>query len=153
VDYRRSPSAACIRLIRDFEGLSLTAYRCAAGVWTIGYGHTEGVKIGDRVTGIKAEVMLREDLDDTAARVAHLLRRPVKQGQFDALVSFAFNVGAGALESSTLLQRLNAGDIEGAAEEFIRWRYATVNGRKTPLMGLERRRRAERRLFMTGEYP
>ena len=134
-----------IELIKKFEGLRLTAYRCMAGMLTIGYGHTHGVKPGDLITGRQAEKFLREDL-----RVAELtantnVKTQLAQGQFDALVSFVFNVGAGNFVRSTLLRKLNAGDYDGAAAEFGRWIYAG----QTELPGLIRRRAAERDLFLS----
>jgi lysozyme len=90
-----------------------------------------------------------------AISVSRLLSVPVTQGQFDALCSFAFNVGAweNGLSTSTLLRKLNQGDVQGAGGEFSRWVYATVGGEKKRLQGLVRRREAEAKLFRTGQYP
>ncbi len=136
-------SDAGLALIRQFEGLRLLAYKCAAGVWTIGYGSTAGVKPGQSITAERAEELLREDVARFEAAVSRLVTVPLSQGQFDALVSFAFNLGAKALEKSTLLRLLNAGDYSGAAAQFDRWVYAS--GKK--LSGLVKRRAAERALF------
>lgn len=132
------------RLIQGFEACSLQAYQCSARVWTIGYGHTSGVKPGDRITVAQAEAWLAEDIAAAEKAVNTLVTVPLSQGQFDALCSFVFNVGRSAFASSTLLKKLNAGDIHGAADEFLRWVHA---GPKA-LKGLKRRRAEERALFL-----
>lgn len=130
-------------LIKSFEGLRLSAYRCPADIPTIGYGTTAGVKMGDTITKELAEDLLREDVARFEAQVLRLVKVPLTQGQHDALVSFVYNLGAGNLSSSTLLRLLNSGDYKGAAAQFDRW---TKAGGKT-LAGLVRRRAAERALF------
>ena len=131
-----------IALIKRFEGLRTKAYLCPAGVPTIGYGHTKDVRLNDpEITEAEADRLLAEDLGVYEAAVTEMVKVPLTQNQFDALVSFAFNLGIGALRFSTLLKRLNAG--LPCAEEFDRW---TMAGGKT-LPGLVRRRAAERRLF------
>lgn len=132
-----------IDLIKAFEGCRLKAYKCPAGIWTIGYGHTSGVKEGQMITFSMAEQFLKQDLKRFETSVNNLVTVAITQNQFDALVSFCYNLGAMALKSSTLLKKLNNGDYNGAAEEFDRWVYA--NGVK--LQGLVRRRRAEKELF------
>lgn len=132
-----------LALIRQFEGLRLSAYRCPAGIPTIGYGTTAGVKMGDTITKERAEELLREDVKRFEAQVLRLVKVPLTQGQHDALVSFVYNLGAGNLSNSTLLRLLNAGDYKGAAAQFDRWVYAS--GKK--LSGLVKRRAAERALF------
>lgn len=139
-------SEAGLALIRECEGFRADAYRDAAGVWTIGYGHTGGVRPGDRVTPEEAASLLRADAAIAEAAVARAVGVPLSQGQFDALVSFTFNLGAPALEASTLLRRLNAGNVPGAAAEFARWCHA---GRAV-LPGLVTRRARERALFEGG---
>jgi len=134
-----------IDLIKQFEGCRLKAYLCPAGVWTIGYGHTGGVNKGDVITEDDADDLLRADLVRFERSVLRLVRVPLSQGQFDALVSFAFNLGGGALQRSTLRQKLNRGDYEGAAEQFMKWTRA--GGRV--LAGLVRRRQAEYELFVS----
>lgn len=141
-----------VSLVKHFEGLFLQAYLCPAKIWTIGYGHTglkhnDGtVKRGRVITEDEAERLLALDLNTKyAPGVKRLLRVPVTQAQFDALVSFHFNTGA--LNSSTLLRKLNVGDTAGAAKEFDKW----TRGGGRVLPGLVRRRRAERRLFETGK--
>ncbi len=137
-----------LALIRQFEGLRLSAYLCPAAIPTIGYGSTAGVKLGQTITAERAEQLLREDVRQFEAAVSRLVKVPLKQGQFDSLTSFAFNLGAKALEKSTLLRLLNAGDYPGAAAQFDRWVYAS--GKK--LSGLVKRRAAERALF-EGDTP
>ena len=150
---RMIPSKLCIDLVKHFEGLYLKAYLCPARVWTIGYGHTglmhnDGtVYPGRNITESEAEALLRYDLEKFSGRVAKLVKVPLEQHQFDALVSFAFNVGEGALGRSTLLKKLNGYNYSGAAEEFIKWN----KGGGKVLAGLARRRKAERHLFATGE--
>ena len=133
-----------IQLIKKFEGCALKAYKCPAGIWTIGYGHTYGVKEGQTITKKEAEAFLRQDLLTFETFVSNLVTVAINQNQFDALVSFCYNLGPGNLRSSTLLKRINAGDFNGAAEQFDRWVYA--NGKK--LSGLVKRRAAEKALFL-----
>ncbi|GKX58359.1 lysozyme [Leminorella grimontii] len=134
-----------VDLIKRFEGCKLRAYQCPAGVWTIGYGHTDQVRRGDEISYAQAERYLRADLVKFEADVTRLARVPLTQGQFDALVSFAFNCGARALSTSTLLRKLNAGDYTGTADELLRWNKSA--GKELP--GLTRRRAAERELFLS----
>jgi lysozyme len=134
-----------IALIKDFEGLRLGAYYCSAGVLTIGYGHTGGVKEGDLITEQKAEQLLQDDLKKFENGVLRLVRVPLNQNQFDALVSFAFNLGVGNLGKSTLLKMLNDRDYKGAAGQFVRWNKA--GGKE--LAGLTRRRLAESAMFLS----
>lgn len=133
-----------LELIKESEGLSLEAYLCPAQVWTIGYGHTGGVKSGDVITSEQADDYLRQDLANSERAVEHAVSISLNQNQFDALVSFTFNLGAGNLNSSTLLKKLNHGDYSGAADEFLRWDHS--GGKQ--LAGLTRRREAERELFL-----
>lgn len=142
---------AALALIKEFEGLRLNAYPDPAHGWsvpTIGYGHTSAagapiVRRGMTITATEAEDILRRDLGQFEAAVRSLVKVPLTENQFGALVSFTFNLGAGNLKSSTLLRKLNAGDYVGASDEFGRWVKA---GGKT-LSGLVRRREAERQLF------
>lgn len=130
-------------LIKSFEGLRLSAYKCPADVWTIGYGTTAGVKPGQVITPKRAEELLRDDVTKVEEQVLRTIKVPLKQGQFDALVSFTYNLGAGNLANSTLARLLNAGDYLGAAAQFDRWNKA---GGKV-LKGLVARRAAERAMF------
>jgi len=135
------------QLIKSFEGLELEAYLCPANVWTIGYGHTKGVKKGDKITKEQAEKLLEEDLAFFRNGVKRLVKVALNKNQFGALVSFAYNLGLGSLESSTLLKKLNAGDYQGAADQFPRWNKS----KGKVLTGLVRRREAERAVFLTPE--
>ena len=134
-------------LVKAHEGLRLEAYLCPAGVWTIGYGTTRmdgrPVRRGDTITLAQAEELLRDDVSRFERAVNRLITVPLSQGQFDALVSFTYNLGEGALEGSTLRRVLNEGDYAGAAEQLDRW----VNGGGKRLPGLVRRRAEERALF------
>lgn len=135
-------------IIKDFEGLRLESYKCSAGVWTIGYGHTEGVGSSQTCSEEEAIGWLKEDVGWAEDAVQELVEVFLEQHEHDALVSLVFNIGRGNFSSSTLLRKLNAGDKEGAADEFLKWRKA---GGKV-LKGLERRRAAERELFLCGNY-
>lgn len=139
-----------LSLIKSFEGFSAKPYLCPAGVPTIGYGATyypdgRRVTMQDRpVTVAQATDMLRSMLASYEAGVSRYVLVPVTQGQFDALVSFAYNVGLSAFKDSTLLRLVNARDYAGAAAQFARWNKA--GGKVLP--GLTRRREAERKLFV-----
>jgi lysozyme len=134
-----------IALIKQFEGCKLKTYKDSVGVLTIGYGHTGAdVKTGMTITQAQAEELLKKDVARFEIGVTKLVDT-IPQNQFDALVSFAYNVGLMALEKSTLLRKLRAGDTLGAANEFPRWNKA--GGRV--LTGLTRRRAAEQKLFLS----
>lgn len=115
--------------------------------FTLGYGHTGGVKPGDTCTEAQAMEWLAEDVREAERAIERLVTVPLTQDQFDALVSFVFNLGAGNFGGSTLLKRINAGDFEGASREFPRWNRAA--GRV--MAGLTKRRHAEAAMF-SGEY-
>lgn len=137
---------AGLNLIKQFEGCELLSYQDSAGLWTVGVGHLgppagPGVAI-DQET---ADRLLRDDLKRTEEGVEKCLKVQVTENQFSAMVCFAFNVGVGALKSSTLLKKVNAGDFKGAADEFLRWNRA---GGKV-VSGLTRRRLAEKALFLS----
>lgn len=132
-----------IALIKRFESLRLTAYQDVAGVWTVGYGHTRTAKKGTKVTEMVADILLKDDLKDSELAVTRMVKRPLLQSQFDALSSFAFNLGGGALSQSKLLTERNAKNDNLCGAEFTRWVHA---GGK-PLKGLARRRAAEAVLF------
>lgn len=138
------PSPWLYAFLKSFEQFRPTAYKpTRKDVWTIGYGHTHNVREGDCCTMDDAERFLNEDVRMSVDAVSNFAHIPLTQNQFDALVSFTFNIGAGALATSTLLKKLNAGDISGAAAEFAKWdKQAGVE-----LMGLRRRREAERDHF------
>lgn len=138
-------NTAGLELVKHFEGLRLEAYRCPAGVPTIGYGSTAGVQMGDKLTEPEAEALLLKDLQKFEEAVRDLVQVPLTANQFSALVCFTFNVGEGALAESTLLKKLNQQDYQDAADQFLRWNKA--GGQELP--GLTTRREAERKLFLT----
>lgn len=140
---RRRIGVAGLALVKEFEGCKLVAYKCPAGVWTIGYGSTGShVRPGMKISAARAEELLREDLERFELAVAKAAPT-ANDNQFDALVSFAFNLGEEALRTSTLLRKHKAGDFAGAAAQFHRWNKA--GGRV--LAGLVRRRAAEAKLY------
>jgi lysozyme len=135
-----------LELIRSHEGLRLNAYVCPGGKLTIGYGHTgPDVKPGLKISQDKADQLLRNDTKRFEKSVNELVTVPMTQGMFDALVSFAYNLGAGSLKSSTLLKKLNDGDKDGAAEEFLKWNKA----KGKVLDGLTARRENESEIFLS----
>ena len=144
-DTSMSISQAGINLIKRWEGFRSNAYLCPANVWTIGYGHTATAKPGMCINTQEAEMLLKSDLRRFERAVDSLTHVPLNQAQFDALVSFTFNVGIAAFGKSTLLKKLNRKDYSGAANEFGRW----VNAGKKRLPGLVSRRQEERKLFLS----
>jgi GH24 family phage-related lysozyme (muramidase) len=141
---RRHINQAGLSLVKNFEGFREAAYRCPAGVATIGYGTTSGVKMGDRITRQQGEELLKRDLEKFERAVSSAVKVPINDNQFSALVCFTYNVGYGALQKSTLLKYLNQGNYEAAAREFMKWNRG--GGRVLP--GLTRRRQAEQALFL-----
>lgn len=146
-------SQAGIDLIKEFEGIELTAYPDPASggePYTIGYGHTGGVLPGERITEQKAEELLRIDLRRFELAVEKLVKVKLSQPEFDALVSFTFNVGEGAFDSSSLLRRLNTGEPRCTVyhEEMPRWN----KGANGPMPGLVRRREAEAKMACQGAF-
>ena len=165
-----------IELIKSFEGIpdgdpstvNIDAYLCPAGIWTIGWGHAivdggaqlkgPANKVRARtlypggITRQQAEDLLRGDLVPRAASVASLLKQAVNDAQFGALLALVFNIGASNFGASTLLRKLNAGDAQGAADQFMAWDKARVNGVLQALAGLTRRRKAERAMFLGQDW-
>lgn len=140
-------SQAGIDLIKEFEGFSPKPYADIVGYMTIGYGHL--IKAGEQfsfLTTAKAEELLRKDAAEAEKAVNDVVKTPLSQNEFDALVSFTFNLGKNALRNSTLLRMINAGDVEKAADQFLRW----DNAGGVKVAGLTRRRQAERTLFLQG---
>lgn len=136
-----------IALIKEFEGLRLKAYQCPGGVWTIGYGHTAGAKPGMVITKAQAEEYLKVDLI-AFERYLNGLGLALNQNQFDALVSFIYNVGTGNFSSSTLLRKVRENPQDNSImDEFLRWVYS--KGRVLP--GLQRRRLAEMKLYFSND--
>lgn len=138
-------SQQCVTLVASFEGLELRAYQDQRGIWTIGYGHTAGVKEGDTCTQEQANAWLSEDLETADVAVNKAVTVPLTQNQFDALVSLCFNIGSGNFATSTLVKVLNASNMQAAADQFLVWDH--TNGQVN--QGLTRRRIAERKLFLT----
>ena len=141
---------AGIEIIKRFEGLRLDAYKCPAGVWTIGYGHTTAagapaVSPGMKITEQEASDILVRDLAKFEAAVSKVLTRPANENQFGAMVSLCYNIGSGAFAGSTVVRKFNAGDVQGAADAYRMWN----KGGGQVLPGLIRRREAERTLFLT----
>ena len=138
-----------INLIKEFEGLKTDAYICPANVWTIGYGHTKGVKKGDKIDAKQAENFLKVDVI-SFEKYLNSKKLNLNQNQFDALVSFIFNLGSGAFETSTLFKKIKQNPNDKTiANEFAKWVNAKVNGKMQPLPGLVRRRAAESKLYFT----
>ena len=137
-----------LALIKKFEGFESRAYLCPAGVWTIGYGHTKDVKEGDEWSQAHAEHMLEVELEEFCDYVNNMVKVPLEQYQFDALVAWVYNLGAGNFKESTLLRVLNQGDYDDVPHQIKRWNKA--GGRV--LQGLVRRREAEALLFQNKEW-
>tara|TARA_B100000214_G_C23940474_1_gene615454 strand:+ start:302 stop:751 length:450 start_codon:yes stop_codon:yes gene_type:complete len=139
-----------IALIKKFEGCKLESYKCAAGVWTIGYGSTNGVTEGMSISQERADMLLMEDIEKFENAVNDLVKVDLKQNQFDALVSWTFNLGPTNLKNSTLLKVLNSTHVDWAdiPHQIQRWNKA---GGKV-LEGLVRRREAEALLFEGKEW-
>ena len=136
--------------LRALKGISLKPYLCPANVWTVGYGATVGSDGGpidpdmESISETEAEAFLVRDLESSEGWVSRLIKTALTENQYSALVSFTFNVGAGALQRSTLRMKLNRGELQNAVDEFQKWKF--VN--KRLLAGLVRRRAAERALFL-----
>jgi lysozyme len=146
-----------IQLIKSFEGLRLSAYRDVAGIWTIGYGSThyhdgKPVKPGDKLADEQqADALFSNTLGQYEDAVNQYVKVPLTQSQFDALVSFTYNEGTGALKESTLLKKLNEKDYVDAADQFLVWNKITSpqTGEKEVCTDLSVRRRQERQLFLS----
>jgi lysozyme len=139
-----------INLIKEFEGCRLKAYKCPAGILTIGIGHTgtvngKPITADMTITELMAETLLAIDLQKFEKCINDNVKKPLTQNEFDALVSFVFNVGTGAFEKSSMLKLLNSGHMPLAAGQFDRWIYA----KGKVLNGLKKRRAAEKALFLT----
>ena len=136
-------SKSGLDIIKSFEGLRLEAYLDGGGVPTIGYGTTKGAHMGQTCTMAQAEAWLLDDMASACDAVTRALKVPVNQNQFDAMVCLAYNIGNQAFRDSTLLRLFNAGDVDGAANQFPRWNKDNGN----VIAGLTRRRLAEQTLF------
>ena len=135
-------------LIKKFEGCELEAYKCAAGVWTIGYGSTKGVKEGDSLTQEDADKLLRHEMNEYEGYIKDMVKIDLKQNEFDSLVSWVFNLGPANLKTSTMLKVINDNKLEEVPSQMKRWNKA--NGKV--LEGLIRRREAEALLFQGKEW-
>lgn len=148
-----TPSENCYSLIRHFEGCRLKAYKCPAGIWTIGYGNTQYedgrmVKEGDVITQSRAATLLQFIVAKFAISTDMMVKQEIRQHEFDALVSFCYNVGVGNLEKSTLLRKVNKrSPVDEVVAEFMKWNKA----RGQELAGLTRRRASEAYLFINGK--
>ena len=145
-------SPVAFDLIRKWESQKLECYLCPAGKPTIGYGHTgpDVTMQSKPITVDQAEALLKLDVMKFSREVSNMLLRRPRQAQFDALVSFAFNLGSDALKKSTLLRLINSDQCRPAADEFPKWIHAKdQTGKLVPLEGLRRRRAEERALFIS----
>ena len=134
-----------LALTKNFEGCKLEAYQDSGGVWTIGYGHIEGVYEGMTCTQEQADTWLAEEMQDATNAVNRLVKVQLNQEEFDALVDFVYNLGAGNFASSTLLKLLNEGSISAAANEFVKWDHCGG----VVVQGLLNRRLAEKKEFLS----
>jgi lysozyme len=132
-----------ISLIKNYEGCRLEAYQDSVGIWTIGYGVIKGVKEGDKINQEEADHLLQEELPEYEGYINDMIKVPLEQCQFDALVCWVYNLGPNNLKDSTLLRILNEGDYNGVPEQIKRWNKAGG----TVLAGLVKRRAAEADLF------
>ena len=153
---KRSINQAGIDLVKEFEGLHeilpdgrIKAYVDPVNVVTIGWGHTEGVSLGDIITVAEAEAFLKQDLEEAGKDVSKDVQVSLTDNQFAALTSFVFNVGPAAFANSTMRRLLNEQNYQEAANQFTRWVHGTVNDQKVVLQGLVRRREAEKALFLS----
>ena len=142
---------AAVALIAEAEGCRLRAYKCPAGVWTCGWGATDGVQPGMMWSQQQADQRLCADLTKRTAAVEAMLTEHADPNQLGALVSLAYNIGTGALAKSTVLKAHNRGDFQAAARAFGLWNKATVGGKLTVLPGLTARRAAEAALYLKPE--
>jgi lysozyme len=150
INMPRKINRAGIALIKHFESLQLTAYLDPVGIWTIGYGHTEGVQPGTTITTAQANRLLSDDLAPAETAVQDGVGdAPTSNNQFSAMVSLCFNIGAGNFAESTVLREHIARDYQAAANAFLLWNKGTVDGELVVLPGLTDRREAERKLYLS----
>lgn len=144
-DTNMHPSPLSFLLIKTFEGLSLSAYQCPAGIWTIGYGHTAGVNQGDTITQSQADYLLGQDVQETA-HFLDTFNLDLRQTQYDALISLIFNIGTRAFAASTILTKIKADANDPTIrEEFLRWVHSGGN----VIPGLKKRREEEIRYYFS----
>lgn len=149
-------STAGRKAITEREGVRLKAYQDSVGIWTIGVGHTSAagaptVYRGLTITAAQSDEILSRDLTIFEKAVTAAVKVPLSQNEFDALVSLAFNIGAGAFQRSTLVRELNKGNRYGAANQFLAWDKITAGGKKKASRGLANRRKAERDQFLNAK--
>ena len=146
-------SQNALDLIRHFEGLRLSSYADAKGVWTIGWGHTgDDVHPGMTIDSAEAQRLLDNDVDFAVSQLNRMItREPNLQHHFDAMLSLVFNIGAERFRKSTLLKFYNFSQDKEAANEFMRWNKVKIYGKLTPFRGLTNRRQTERTLYITGK--
>ena len=133
------------------ESCKLKAYRCPAGVPTIGWGHTRGVKMGDACTQEQADAWLVEDLTEFTDGVQRVLKRDASESELGALVSLAYNIGLSGFSRSTVLKRHNEGDRQSAARAFALWNKSRINGVLQVVDGLTSRRAREAALYLSDD--
>lgn len=152
-----NPSDDLLEFIRGWERLMLTAYQDDAGVWTIGYGHTAGVRPGMQITEAQAEQFLWDDTSHAAACVTHCFAIALEQNEFDVCIDFVFCFGSGRFVTSTLLDVINKGQLQLVPAQLMRWINETkvqADGSSVlvPVDGLRKRRAAECNMWMVGDY-
>ena len=142
--------SAGLELIKKFESFRAIAYKDTAGLWTIGWGHLikKGEKFLGPISSVQAQTLLLQDVQEAVDCVNRLTTITLNQNQFDALVSFTYNLGCGALEESSLLKYVNLGRFLAAASEFHKWNHDRVNGKLVVVAGLTNRRQLEVQLFL-----
>ena len=138
-----------IDAIKGFEGFRSVAYQDSVGVWTVGFGHTEGVQEGRTITEPDADALLRAELVHYENAVDHYVTTPLTQNEYDALVSLAYNIGVENFRKSSVVRFLNLGHKRRAADAFLLWCKGKIKGELVVLPGLKNRRVAERELFLT----
>jgi lysozyme len=150
----RSINDAGLDLIKSFEGCRLSAYRDVAGIWTIGYGHIRGVQEGMSITQEQATAFLQQDLENTEGFVVSTTSAvPTTNNQYAAMVSLCFNIGAGNFQTSSVLRFHLAKDYNSAADAFLLWDKAHVDGQLVVVKGLLNRREGEKELYLTSDAP
>lgn len=141
-------SDKAIELIKKYEGLSLKAYKDYGGIWTIGYGHTRTAKYGMTITKEQAEELLRKDVETFEKELNAVVKVPLTQNQFDALISFVYNIGISKFKNSKVLKLINDKRFDEAAEELLKWNKAINQFKQYVVVpGLVRRRKDEYLLF------
>jgi lysozyme len=145
---------AVVQMIKDGEGLRLAAYKGAQGEWLIGYGHAgDDVSSGKKISAAQADALLRADLVKTEDAVKGVVKTPINADELSAMVDLAYNIGTGSFGSSSVVRQLNAGDRAAAADAFLLWDKATINGQRAVDPALHSRRERERAIFLGKPLP